>query len=630
MKRAVDTWTALRSVAQKPAGQACIAVGLLALTLAFRTIDDLDLGTHLATGRWLLQHAEVPRTDPFTWTITKHAYVAYHWLFQILAFLVERESGPVGLVVLRVAFVGAIAALLTAAARFRSVAPVWGATCGLVALVATEPRFAIRPELFTYLFLAMTVWLIERRRAGHAIPIWSFALIQLLWINTHIYVLGWLPMLLYAAGHTLRTRSLDRWLAKAYGLAALALLLNPYGLQAVAYPFVGLFSRMDQSNVFSTNIAELVSPFRFILETKMLGFQLLAYQVFLVAAAIALVIHLRNRRWEDAVLILIWGGLSTLALRNIPLFTLGAWVAVTTGLTQCSPNILRSEKVRAVVARTVMVGCAAIALSATAGTYYRKSARPVRAHAEYDTFSLAMRAADFVERNRLRGRGLNDINLGGVLEWRAPTHKVFIDGRNEVSGEAFFRHHGRLMSASGFDRMADRYGFQWVALKHAGGAELPRHLAKHPNWRLVYLDGPSLVAVRRNGANNRVPDLALPMPMNAGERWKALRQIRSRSGWQLLRTFWETDKPPGDAYFSGLFLMHVGRTQEAERPLLAALAEHPQTVGAWNTTGDLYRLQREYAAAAYCYQQSLNLAPHDQQVAGLVEALRRDGFAPPP
>ena len=47
--------------------QAVLLLGLITLgvgLLAFRSIDDLDYGIHVGTGRWIIQHGRVPLTDP--------------------------------------------------------------------------------------------------------------------------------------------------------------------------------------------------------------------------------------------------------------------------------------------------------------------------------------------------------------------------------------------------------------------------------------------------------------------------------------------------------------------------------------------------------------------------------------
>ena len=41
---------------------------LLALCAGLHTVGDSDMGWHLATGRWMVQHKQVPRTDVLSLT----------------------------------------------------------------------------------------------------------------------------------------------------------------------------------------------------------------------------------------------------------------------------------------------------------------------------------------------------------------------------------------------------------------------------------------------------------------------------------------------------------------------------------------------------------------------------------
>ena len=63
-----------------------VALLLLVGVLAFRNVSDRDFGIHMAGGRWILEHAAVPTTDPFTYPVSDHEYLAYHWLFQVVLY----------------------------------------------------------------------------------------------------------------------------------------------------------------------------------------------------------------------------------------------------------------------------------------------------------------------------------------------------------------------------------------------------------------------------------------------------------------------------------------------------------------------------------------------------------------
>ena len=72
------------SRSRESAAQAIILAVLYALpavwslrSLAF--VTDNDIWWHLATGNWILQHAAVPRTDPFSVYGLGKSWAAYSW-----------------------------------------------------------------------------------------------------------------------------------------------------------------------------------------------------------------------------------------------------------------------------------------------------------------------------------------------------------------------------------------------------------------------------------------------------------------------------------------------------------------------------------------------------------------------
>ena len=95
-------------------------VALLAAVLAWRQEVSLDLGFHLASGRWILEHGAWPETDPFTYTVADHPYIDMHGLFQVLLAMVERAWGLAGVGGFRLALVLGATGFLLATARTES------------------------------------------------------------------------------------------------------------------------------------------------------------------------------------------------------------------------------------------------------------------------------------------------------------------------------------------------------------------------------------------------------------------------------------------------------------------------------------------------------------------------------
>src|SRR5207248_2420856 len=74
-----------------------VALGLpFGLGTAPSIFRDGDVSWQVAAGRWILQHGRIPATDPFSYTVFGHRWVAMEWLAQIVyggAFAIDGYAG---------------------------------------------------------------------------------------------------------------------------------------------------------------------------------------------------------------------------------------------------------------------------------------------------------------------------------------------------------------------------------------------------------------------------------------------------------------------------------------------------------------------------------------------------------
>jgi len=60
-----------------------LAVYLLLMALTPRLLADPDVYSHIALGRWIIEHHGVPRTDPLLQTMRGAPWIAFEWLSQV-------------------------------------------------------------------------------------------------------------------------------------------------------------------------------------------------------------------------------------------------------------------------------------------------------------------------------------------------------------------------------------------------------------------------------------------------------------------------------------------------------------------------------------------------------------------
>ena len=92
-----------------------VAAGVYVLLLALgpRLLADPDTYSHVALGRWILEHHTVPTTDPFSATLRGTHWVAFEWLSQVAFAAAYAIGGWTAVVVLSAAAVSIAIGILT-------------------------------------------------------------------------------------------------------------------------------------------------------------------------------------------------------------------------------------------------------------------------------------------------------------------------------------------------------------------------------------------------------------------------------------------------------------------------------------------------------------------------------------
>lgn len=587
---------------------------LFAALLSFRSIDDLDYGIHMATGRWILKHGTVPETDPFSWSFSHHAYIAYHWAFQVLIAYLDSILGLLGPIILRCLLILGTCLAVWKSLKTRGIEPLIGVSLALLAIIAAEWRFSIRPELFSNLLIACTVLSLDMREGLSRRLLYLLPLIFLVWINTHIYILGFVVAALYLFEDLITGRSI-RTLAVALALSGIALFLNPYGLDAILEP-VKLFTRMDSSNAFAQHISELSSPFNLPSDPRSpshLHAQLGSWICLLLLSIPALWGLVRLRRWADAAIIVIFAVLSMTAIRNLPLFVIAALPALATGMNEILPLVWpRVLLYKKFISSALLVILGVMCVRVASGAWYAVQRRNLHLAPKLETASLAIDSSDFVRTKALSGKGFNNLDVGGALLLRAPEHKIFIDGRNEVTGEEFFKRYLALLEPNNFPLFATQEEIEYAVLSHRQTLPLIQSLISSGLWTLAHYDAVAVVLVRKAGPNGHLQPQPLPEPIrDEAERWKFLDEIFIRASYveRFSRWLLGGEELPEHLSKLGTFLLMLGQWSNAERPLLEAAVKAPDFWETSNNLGALYTRLKEWEAATFVYRSVLMLNP---------------------
>jgi tetratricopeptide (TPR) repeat protein len=244
-----------------------ILFNLLLLPFAFWGLQGADTDTfyHLASGRWMFENGRIMDRETFSFTNEGRPWTNVYWLFQCLLYGSWRLGGLDGVLVFRAVLLLTTGNLLLAWIRHR-VQGRFLETLGF-SLLAFSLLLAralnVRGHLFSYVFLLILLWRLERFGAGTRRFDPALPALCALWANCHgveypvalgviaVYALAALaPHLRLSLGEAARTPDVIRWV----GLAAactLAFAVNPFGF--------GIFAtaRLATESEIVSQIAEL-------------------------------------------------------------------------------------------------------------------------------------------------------------------------------------------------------------------------------------------------------------------------------------------------------------------------------------------------------------------------------------
>ena len=130
----------------------------IVLMFSHSLLGDPDTLWHIRTGQWILDHAQVPTVDFYSYTATGKRWISTEWLSEIFYAIAYRIGEWRGVVILSSLSCATIVAILcfylVRHLRF-SIAIGWTALTAL----AISLHFSARPHLFGYALMA--IWLIK-------------------------------------------------------------------------------------------------------------------------------------------------------------------------------------------------------------------------------------------------------------------------------------------------------------------------------------------------------------------------------------------------------------------------------------------------------------------------------------
>jgi hypothetical protein len=455
------------------------------LTRGKDVLLDGDTYSHIAAGKWILEHGVVPTQDPFSHTMRGTPWTAFEWLSQVVLAVAHQAVGWMGLVAVT-AFLFAVTMALMTRALLRWLEPIYALLFVGMAVSMTLGHVLARPHMLAMPILM--VWTIELVRASEeqrAPGLWLLPL-MILWANLHGgFTLGLAFAFVFAAEALIGAWKQDRFKSTAHSwgiflaLALLCSLLTPHGPRGLWVTWQVLF----EDNYALARIGEWRSPNFHTpqpLELWLLG-----------GLAVALYQGLRLPPVRLVLLL----GLIHLSLKHVryvellgqlaPLF-LAAPLAAHLRQRQREKRQLETvDRWFAKLALPAGHGAVATGLAVLlAAPLWMSKARPLDPP-EIIAPAAAIQAAQ--EAGLLKGRVLNAYEWGGYLIFQGTP--AFIDGRSDMYRDAFIKDYisaVEVHTTDGLEKLIDKHRVTWTLLPP--GMPAVAMLDRLPGWRRVHAD----------------------------------------------------------------------------------------------------------------------------------------------
>jgi hypothetical protein len=458
-----------------PLAAALLVLAVVAVAPA--RIVDPDALSHLANGRWIVEHGEVPRNDPFTFIHPSNRCANPEWLGDLIWFGLYRTGGEPTTQVFKLLVVVCALLLALRAAWYAGASPVVAVGLMLVLLPASAARFTVRNHIHA-LWLMPVFQLIGRRVLARRL--WWLLLLPLCWLwgNLHAsFVLGWPVLIAAALDHRSDGRLVD-W--KTTGLVLIVHGLLPMAGPLGTSAYAQIWDHLVGAQVYRRFITEWQSP--------LCSPAILAMVPLHVVAAVGAYGLLSwscvRDRPGTALLFVLVCVLAYASRRFIPLvLVLGVPHVARTlaGLARRRMPALQPP------APALALALPLIYIALASWSLARVGPSPL-----FHREGTARESSRFLATHGPAGsRVFNSFNAGPWLLWNTPEIKHHIDPRNNRGSdalEAYVRMLGKPRRLVGRMNQMD-VDFVLLSLADSRANGLVELLDDSARWHLVFLDG---------------------------------------------------------------------------------------------------------------------------------------------
>jgi tetratricopeptide (TPR) repeat protein len=500
-------------------GLSLLVVIIFAQKIEFSAVD---LGRHLENGRLVFQHKDLLFKNFYSYTEPDQSFINHHWLAGVIFYAVYLVGGFNLLSVFNILLALAVFLCFFKLAYKRAgfYLPV---ILSVPVILLFSERVEIRPEIFSYLFLAIT-WLIwESERFSTKRKMLILVPLFIIWANIHIYFFLGLALLGFKLAEKFLWQTFDgsdnslKIKAKTAFFKIKKDFLNLLLLVAVCFltpnTWRGFFYPFNILKNYGYEIAENKSIFY--LQNLMLNYNFNIFKLLLVVLGLSLIatwFFYKKPRWFEIFLGIFMAALALFASRNLALFGLVSLVLISYSLKK--PLVLlwsriipshyefpeKLKKYSLLLPGLLILGVMFFLINDYDG------------HNNFlkGDFGLGLSAGQedsfqFFKNSGLTGPMFNNYDDGSALIFGLDNkEQVFVDNRPEAYSPKFFTGTYLPMQndATQWQNVLAQYNFKTVYFSYTDqtpwGQTFLKRILADSDWQLVYFDRQYVILARKS------------------------------------------------------------------------------------------------------------------------------------
>lgn len=459
---------------------------------------DTDLWGHIKFGDDLWASKTLHRFDIYSYTAYGREWINHEWLSELLMYFTYTIAGSPGLLLGKLLIGFAIVYVLSRMSFNRTYNPL---IYGLIFVLLTSvlsPGFMIRPQLFTYLFTSLFLYVfhlyLERRKN----LLWSLPLIMILWVNCHGgFLVGigmfFVVLICEVISYNLKTKRQAQYLYNLilwFILTSLAILINPYSYGLLVFLYETLSVPRSISEWYPVGIFDL----------SYLRLKVLAL-LFLLTIPFG---RNKKRYWEVAIIVtaLLYAFKHQ---RHTPLFAIVIGPYLTENLSMMLkyrnlPDKLKLSPPSYLLINIFLVFLIGYQLFYAVDRYIKAKFNIIVNPREYPVY-----AVNFLRENKIKGNILLPFEWGEYVIWKLyPDCKVSIDGRfRTVYPQEVIDDHFKVGNdRSGWERLINKYSTNIILARQS--LFFHQLISSQSEWVYIYSDPLSIIFIKNEDSQKGI------------------------------------------------------------------------------------------------------------------------------